>query len=334
MAIILQVENEINDKIAIEEAAKALAQGKTVIFPTETVYGLGANALDEAAANRIYKAKGRPSDNPLIVHIADFEMLDSLVLEISEDAKILMEKFWPGPLTLVFKKSDIVPYSTTGGLDTVAIRMPSNEIARSLIRAAGVPIAAPSANLSGKPSITDVGAALKEMVDRVDMIIVSENSEIGLESTVVDTTGEYPIILRPGKIGQKQLKEYVTKIEIDPGISNDNITPKSPGMKYTHYSPEAKVYVVEDRLRLKHLADDMVAQNKKIRVLCLDEDMELFSDYGLSLGKDIEDFGRNLFLSLRKADEDKIEILFCPKFTGDDMSEAIMNRLEKAGEIL
>ncbi|MGL5438879.1 MAG: L-threonylcarbamoyladenylate synthase [Filifactoraceae bacterium] len=334
MAIILQVENEITDIAGIEMAANALKQGKTVIFPTETVYGLGANALDDQAAKRIYKAKGRPSDNPLIVHIADFEMLEELVMEISDDARTLMNKFWPGPLTLVFKKSQNVPYATTGGLDTVAIRMPANEIARSIIRKSGVPIAAPSANLSGKPSITDVEAALKEMYDRVDIIIVSEKSEIGLESTVVDTTGDVPTILRPGKIGKNQLKEYIKNIEVDEGILKDGFVAKSPGMKYTHYSPEAKVYIVEDKLRLKKISSAMRLEGKAVRILCLDEDMELFSDIGVSLGSDIEDFGKNLFIALRKADDDKIEIIFCPRFTGGDMEDAIMNRLTKAGETI
>lgn len=333
MAIILQVEDIVEDKTAIMQAANAIKSGKTVIFPTETVYGLGANALDEKAAEKIYRAKGRPSDNPLIVHISDLDMLEELVEDVNDQAKKLMELFWPGPLTIVLNKSEKIPYSVTGGLDTVGIRMPSDKIARALIKEAGVPVAAPSANLSGKPSITDVEHALREMSDRVDMILISESSEIGLESTVIDATGEELVILRPGKIGKNTLKKYFKNVKIDKGLTSKEVAPKSPGMKYTHYSPNAKVYISEDIRKIRSMEENFYNDGKKVRVLCEEDYVEVFRE-GLSLGKNIEEIARNLFTALRQADDDKIEIIICQYFHGGDLADAVMNRLLKAGELI
>ena len=233
----------------LHKVANLLKAGKTVVFPTETVYGLGANALDPEAAKKIYEAKGRPSDNPLIVHISKKEDVDFLAGNISQDSKLLMEAFWPGPLTLILDKSDNVPIETTGGLMTVAIRMPSNPIARKLIDLAGVPIAAPSANISGRPSITSSKYLVEELCERVDAIIISEDSEIGLESTVIDMTASTPVILRPGKIGKTEIEKILNKeIELDPSLKDENAAPKSPGMKYKHYSPNATVIVVTGSL--------------------------------------------------------------------------------------
>ena len=226
----------------LEEGAAILRQGGLVAFPTETVYGLGANALDEEAAKKIYEAKGRPSDNPLIAHIAGPAELAPLAKEIPEAARKLMEHFWPGPLTMIFRKKEIVPYGTTGGLDTVAVRMPSDPIARKLIAMAGVPVAAPSANLSGRPSPTTADHVWQDMAGRIDMLIDGGPVGIGLESTIVDVTGEIPMILRPGAITLEMLQEVLGRVEIDPAIlgpMKEGTRPKAPGMKYRHYAPKA-----------------------------------------------------------------------------------------------
>ena len=235
----------------LERAAEILREGGLVAFPTETVYGLGANALDEEAAKKIYAAKGRPSDNPLIAHIADFSDLKPLVAEIPEAAGKLMEAFWPGPLTMIFPKSDAVPYGTTGGLDTVAVRMPSDPVAMTLIRLAGVPVAAPSANTSGRPSPTTADHVWQDMNGKIDMIVDGGPVGIGVESTIIDVSGESPVILRPGAITQEMAGEVLgMEIGLDPAITGDgpmnaDVKPKAPGMKYKHYAPKADLTLVE-----------------------------------------------------------------------------------------
>ena len=218
--IISSIDKDNIDIIEIKKHADLLKEGKTVIFPTETVYGLGANALDEDAVKKIYEAKGRPSDNPLIVHIFDENEVDNLAEDISEKAKILMNRFWPGPLTMIFKKKDIVPQRTSGGLDTVAIRMPSHKIAREIIRQSGVPIAAPSANISGRPSPTRGEHVCEEMNGRVSGIVVGGDCNFGLESTVIDMTMEVPMILRPGSITKEQLEDAIGEVLVDPSLEN------------------------------------------------------------------------------------------------------------------
>ena len=225
--------------------AKVIQEGGLVAFPTETVYGLGANALEEEAIYKIFEAKGRPADNPLIVHIANINELDMLVEEYSGLVKKVISKFWPGPLTIVFKKKDIIPEIVTAGLDTIAVRMPSSKIARKLIEMAGVPIAAPSANLSGKPSPTTVLHVIDDLTGKVDCIIDGGNCEVGLESTVLDLSTDIPTILRPGCVTYEELQEVLPDIVFDSALSDSAITPKSPGMKYVHYSPDADVYILE-----------------------------------------------------------------------------------------
>lgn len=233
----------------IARAGEILKSGGLVAFPTETVYGLGANALDEAAAAQIYAAKGRPSDNPLIVHIADIEALEGIVEKVPEDARRLAEAFWPGPLTMVFRKNPRVPYGTTGGLDTVAVRMPAHEIARELIRQGGGYIAAPSANTSGRPSPTTAAHVAEDLRGRIDMIIDGGSVEIGLESTIVDLSGGTPVILRPGYINQDMLDRVIGPVEMDRGLiaENSGIRPKAPGMKYRHYAPKAQLVIIEGK---------------------------------------------------------------------------------------
>lgn len=241
--IISNIDKNNIDEAEIKKQAKLLKEGNTVIFPTETVYGLGANALDENAVKKIYEAKGRPSDNPLIVHISSKEEVYKLANDISDKAKVLMSKFWPGPLTMIFKKKDIVPQRTSGGLDTVAIRMPSHKIARELIKQAGIPIAAPSANISGRPSPTKGEHVCAEMNGRVSGIVVGGDCNFGLESTVIDMTMDIPMILRPGSVTKEQLEVEIGQVLIDPSLENkeDVLKAKAPGMKYTHYSPNGDV---------------------------------------------------------------------------------------------
>ena len=320
----------------LHKVANLLKAGKTVVFPTETVYGLGANALDPEAAKKIYEAKGRPSDNPLIVHISKKEDVDFLARNISQDAKLLMEAFWPGPLTLILDKSDNVPIETTGGLMTVAIRMPSNPIARKLIDLAGVPIAAPSANISGRPSITSSKYLVEELCERVDAIIISEDSEIGLESTVIDMTASTPVILRPGKIGKTEIEKILNKeIELDPSLKDENAAPKSPGMKYKHYSPNATVIVVTGSLdEMKQKINQKLSLDKnksdKVKVVCLEDRVSLYDGYGISWGKNSQEAAKNLFKILRLMDEQNIEVVYFEALNSDEISEAVMNRLIKA----
>ena len=320
----------------LHKVANLLKAGKTVVFPTETVYGLGANALDPEAAKKIYEAKGRPSDNPLIVHISKKEDVDFLARNISQDAKLLMEAFWPGPLTLILDKSDNVPIETTGGLMTVAIRMPSNPIARKLIDLAGVPIAAPSANISGRPSITSSKYLVEELCERVDAIIISEDSEIGLESTVIDMTASTPVILRPGKIGKTEIEKILNKeIELDPSLKDENAAPKSPGMKYKHYSPNATVIVVTGSLdEMKQKINQKLSLDKnksdKVKVVCIEDRVSLYDGYGISWGKNSQEAAKNLFKILRLMDEQNIEVVYFEALNSDEISEAVMNRLIKA----
>ena len=320
----------------LHKVANLLKAGKTVVFPTETVYGLGANALDPEAAKKIYEAKGRPSDNPLIVHISKKEDVDFLAGNISQDSKLLMEAFWPGPLTLILDKSDNVPIETTGGLMTVAIRMPSNPIARKLIDLAGVSIAAPSANISGRPSITSSKYLVEELCERVDAIIISEDSEIGLESTVIDMTASTPVILRPEKIGKTEIEKILNKeIELDPSLKDENAAPKSPGMKYKHYSPNATVIVVTgslDEMKLKINQKLSLDKNisDKVKVVCLEDRVSVYDGYGISWGKNSQEAAKNLFKILRLMDEQNIEVVYFEALNSDEISEAVMNRLIKA----
>lgn len=247
----IKIENA--DDGQLKEAARILRAGGLVAFPTETVYGLGANGLDEEAARKIYAAKGRPSDNPLILHISSAEEILPLVQEVPEAAGKLMDAFWPGPLTMIFPKSGIVPYGTTGGLDTVAVRMPSDPVANRLIALTGLPIAAPSANRSGRPSPTTAEHVLQDMDGRIEMILDGGPVGIGVESTIVDVTGDVPVLLRPGAVTIEMLQETVGRVEIDPAITGPmaaGARPKAPGMKYRHYAPKAELVLVEERRRV------------------------------------------------------------------------------------
>ena len=245
--VMIEDRNHIKDE-ELGEAAGILRSGGLVAFPTETVYGLGGNALDEDAAGKIYAAKGRPSDNPLIAHVSCMEEVAPLVKEIPEAGRKLMEAFWPGPLTMIFPKSDKVPYGTTGGLDTVAIRMPDDPVANRLIALAGVPVAAPSANTSGRPSPTTADHVWQDMNGRIEMIIDGGPVGIGVESTIVDVSSAVPAVLRPGAITMEMLAEVLGEVSVDPAILGPlsaDVRPKAPGMKYKHYAPKADLTLVE-----------------------------------------------------------------------------------------
>ena len=336
--LIKEIDINKPDQDLISLFATMLADGKTVIFPTETVYGLGANALDEDAATKIYQAKGRPSDNPLLVHVADKEDVYDLVENIDDRAKLLMDKFWPGPLTIVFKKKAIIPDRTSGGLDTVAIRMPSDQVARDLIRQAGVPIAAPSANISGRPSPTKPEHIIRDMDGRVDGILVGGPCDYGVESTIIELSEDLAMVLRPGSITLEMLGEVLGRVDLDPSLKNkdDNIRAKAPGMKYKHYSPQAQVYIVKaDDLegfaeRVDSLCEDNAKKGLKIGVMTMNYDQHSYQAKVFDLGGSDTEVAKNLFDSLISLDRESIDIAYVPYFEERGIGVAIMNRLKKA----
>lgn len=323
------------------EAAQIIRDGGLVAFPTETVYGLGANALDEKAAKKIYEAKGRPSDNPLIAHISCYEELEPLVTEIPQAGGKLARRYWPGPLTMVFPKSPAVPYGTTGGLDTVAVRMPSDPVASRLIALAGVPVAAPSANLSGRPSPTTARHVWQDMNGRINMILDGGPVGIGLESTIVDVSGPVPVLLRPGAITLEMLRDTVGKVEVDPAIQGppaEGLRPKAPGMKYRHYAPRGELTLVEGESRavvsaIRRLVEEGLAEGRKVAVICTEETRDQYSGGILRcVGTRTrqETIAHNLFAVLRELDDLGAEIIYSESFSQDHLGRAVMNRLMKA----
>jgi len=336
---IIEIDPQNIEEEKLKIAAEVLRAGGTVAFPTETVYGLGANALDALALRKIFEAKGRPADNPLIVHIAHKEDVDRLVREIPKKAKLLMESFWPGPLTMVFKKSGLVPDVITAGLDTVAIRMPSHAIAKNLIEMAGVPVAAPSANLSGRPSPTQAGHVIEDMLGRVDIIISGGGCAVGLESTVLDVTEEVPVILRPGGVTLEALTEVVGEVLSDREIEGDfGAAPKSPGMKYTHYAPRAKVVMVSgDVEEIKHTINELKRENAdkgiKVGIMATDETEGSYCDaVVISMGsrKEVNTIAENIFAILRRFDAMGVELILVEGIETKLVGHAVMNRLTKA----
>ena len=331
----------ITDITNLNLAANILREGGLVASPTETVYGLCANALDVDAVKKIYLAKGRPSDNPLIVHIADLGMLEPLVLEISDIAKKLISHFWPGPMTLVFPASPLVPKIVTGGLDTVAVRFPAHPIMQNLIKTSGLPLAAPSANTSGKPSPTNAARVIEDLDGKIDAIIVGNASEYGVESTVIDTTGDVATILRPGGITYEMIENVLGHVTVDPAIGHalkEGELPKAPGMKYTHYSPNAEVIIVkgeETSVISKINALTLLGheKGKKIGVLATDETQSAFvADLIVSAGTSTElsTIATQLFEVLRTFDDAKVDIVYSLAFPNEGIGNAIMNRLEKS----
>lgn len=336
-------EKEMPEEESLKKPAEILRQGGLVAFPTETVYGLGANALSEEAAGKIYAAKGRPSDNPLIVHIADFEALPPLVSAIPEAGKKLMEAFWPGPLTLIFPKSSLVPGTTTGGLDTVAVRMPADKTARALIRLSGVPVAAPSANTSGRPSPTTADHVWQDMNGRIEMIVDGGPVGIGVESTIIDVSWEEPMILRPGAVTQEMAFQVLgRRIRLDPAITEgpvkEDIRPKAPGMKYKHYAPKAELTLVEGEERLvaltiNRLVKERLSEGFSAGIICTDETMGEYPAgmvKSIGLRKKEETIAHNLYGVLRDFDDQGVDYIYSESFSRDHLGQAIMNRLIKA----
>ena len=330
-----------NEDEVIREAGEILKSGGLVAFPTETVYGLGGDALKEDAARKIYSAKGRPSDNPLIVHIADIGALDELASEIPECAYKLAEAFWPGPLTMIFKKKDIVPYGTTGGLDTVAIRMPSHPVAHRLIKDSGVYIAAPSANLSGRPSPTRAEHVIEDMDGRIDMIIDGGALEIGIESTIVDVTCEVPMILRPGYVTADMIKEVLGDVCFDETVLAHSMVkgkPKAPGMKYRHYAPKAELTIFEGEnekvvSKINELAVKYEYDGLKVGILSSNENEHKYAHGEVVVVGSREnehEVAAHLFDVLRHFDHIDVDVILSEGFSEDSFGQAVMNRLIKA----
>lgn len=329
-----------SSQASLNKCAEMIKKGKTVVFPTETVYGLGANAFDENAIKRIYSAKGRPSDNPLIVHISDMNMLNEIVVSVNPYAKKLMKKFWPGPLTIIFRKNNIIPDIVTGKLSTVAVRMPSHPVARALIQKSGVPIAAPSANISGKPSTTTFKHVYEDLKNRVNAIIDGGDAEIGLESTVINVASKKPVLLRPGAITLEQLQQTLSKKII---VANPNAKkPISPGMKYRHYAPESPFILFYSKdphimcMKLKAKAEELVHKGKKIAVLGSKETMKetgcekICDFYSTGVRGDLTTLAANIFRLLRDIDNKKYDYILMGSCSEKGIGLAIMNRLKKA----
>lgn len=323
------------DDNSIEVAGEIIKNGGLVAFPTETVYGLGANALMPESVKEVYAAKGRPSDNPLIVHIAEIDEIYPLVKEINDNAKALIHAFMPGPFTIILKKSEIIPDTVTAGHKTVAIRLPENMTARRLIKAAGVPIAAPSANISGKPSPTKASHVIDDLYGRIEAVIDGEECEVGVESTIVDATGDAPVLLRPGGITLEELREVVPQTEVDPriltAVKADEIPP-CPGMKYKHYAPLAEVTVVEGDMKcVKKKIDELLKEKaaKICGVLTMSENA-YDSAVILSGGKSNKEYAKKLFSNLREFDRLGVEVVFAEFQSIDGYGLAIKNRLYKS----
>ncbi len=376
-----------NDLIYIKEAAEVIKSGGIVAFPTETVYGLGANALDENGVQKIFIAKGRPQDNPLIVHVASKEISDlveevpkvakkimdkfwpgpitiimkkkgrpqdnplivhvaskeisDLVEEVPKVAKKIMDKFWPGPITIIMKKKSIIPNVTSANLNTIGIRMPSNDIALKLIELANTPIAAPSANISGRPSPTDIERCVEDLSGRVDYIIGGEKSEVGVESTIVDCTVTPPIVLRPGGITLEMLREIDPNIEIDKAIMqkpSEDFKPKAPGMKYRHYAPNAKVKIIKGNRKktvekINEMVHNYIDEGKKVGILSSKENSSYYKlGDVLVVGskENLSEVAQNLFEALRSLDDKKVDIILAEAYEEEGVGLAIMNRLQKS----
>ena len=348
------------DEAKLQEAAGILRAGGLVAFPTETVYGLGGNGLLKEASRSIYAAKGRPSDNPLILHISDMKELEPITREISGRARTLAEHFWPGPLTMILNKAEIVPLETTGGLSTVAVRMPEHEVARRLIALAGVPVAAPSANTSGRPSPTTAAHVREDLEGKIEAILDGGPSGIGLESTIVDLSGEEPVLLRPGAITAEMLEEALgERVLLDPALEkplDPSVHPKAPGMKYRHYAPKAPMVIIqgkagtfagEELLRVEEAVDREVDRSleagKRTALICSDESLSYYQkryEGPLAKGQLIlrtmgtrnreESIAHNLFSVLREMDEVQAEYIVAEGVNTEAIGYAVMNRMKKA----
>lgn len=333
----------------IVDAASLLREGAVVAFPTETVYGLGANALSDAAVEKIFQAKGRPSDNPLIVHISAIEQLATIAAKVPEKGKELMQAFWPGPLTIILPRTEQVASLVTAGLDSVGVRMPDHPIALAIIEQAGVPIAAPSANRSGRPSPTTAAHVLSDLDGRVAGVLDGGATGVGVESTVIDVTVDPPIILRPGGITREQMEAVIGPVDLDPSFQVGAVeTPRAPGMKYTHYAPEGELWLVTgEAAKVREKMAEMLrvakAHGQKTGVLATEESLAYWkehpeADVVLSVGShsDLGEVAQQLYAVLRDFDDKQAQYIVGGTFSRDGLGMAVMNRLEKAagGRIL
>ncbi len=347
----LEKRNSINGKVQetlkdeareyMKEAGSLIAAGELVAFPTETVYGLGGDALHPEAAKKIYAAKGRPSDNPLIIHIAETEDLAKVAKTVPPQAKKLAEAFWPGPLTMVVWKKENVPYATTGGMETVAVRMPNHPVALELIRQSGTLIAAPSANTSGRPSPTEASHVMEDLNGRIAMVLDGGAVGIGIESTIIDLTEEVPMVLRPGYITPEMLSEVLGEaVILDPGIiaADDTTKPKAPGMKYKHYAPKAEMIIVEGDeegvvAEINALTQKAHFAGKKVAVIATEETQNRYeADVVLNIGtrEEEDSIAKHMYGILRECDELEVEMIYSESFQTPRIGQAIMNRLLKA----
>lgn len=324
----------------LQTAAALLQAGETVAFPTETVYGLGANALDETAVKKIYAAKGRPSDNPLIVHIHHRNQLAQLTDTVSQQAQKLMDAFWPGPLTIIFSRREgAVPSCVTGGLETVAVRMPNHPVALQLLRMADIPVAAPSANLSGKPSPTTAQHVQHDLNGRIAAIVSGGGCMVGVESTVIDLSSDTPTILRPGGITREQLEQVLNQpVRMATPHTSEVETPRAPGMKYTHYAPEAPVYICTGTPEevAQKIRAELQQTGEKAGIMLSAETLALLNMDGeypaVNLGsrEHLEQITGNLFAALRYFDETDVTVIYTEAFPTEEIGAALMNRLNKA----
>ena len=332
-------DNYIKDE-ELKEASAVIRSGGLVAFPTETVYGLGGDATNPEASRKIYAAKGRPSDNPLIVHIADFSQLRNIVAEVPQEAEKLAEPFWPGPLTMILRKNEVIPYETTGGLDTVAIRMPSHPVARAFLQDSGCMIAAPSANTSGRPSPTTAQHVWGDLHGKIEILLDGGSVGIGIESTIVDLSEERPMILRPGFITQEMLSAVLGDVGMDPGLASENSKqpPKAPGMRYRHYAPKADLTLVEGTMeevisKINALTREAQAMGKSVGVLATEENKDCYvADHVIVIGQrqDEAEIARHLFDVLRQFDDLQVDLIYSESFVAAGVGQAIMNRLLKA----
>jgi L-threonylcarbamoyladenylate synthase len=340
----LKVNPQNPNSDSIQKAAEIIKRGGLVAFPTETVYGLGADALNAEAVLALFEAKKRPLDNPPIVHVDDPKEVSALVVKVPQKAKVLMEKFWPGPLTLIFKRSNKVPKQTTAGLDTIAIRMPNNKVALELIRKSGRPVAAPSANLAGKPSSTTAQHVFEDLKGRIDAIIDGGATKIGVESTVVDLTVDPPMLLRPGGTPFELLQQVVDDLQLHPFVQSKQELPletiRSPGMKHKHYAPKANVVLVEGELsaaieKVKALAKSYHLKEQKVGILATDQTQSNYNaEVVVSMGSrsNLATVAQNLFRLLREVDEQGVDVIIAEGVSSEGIGLAVMNRLRKAAD--
>jgi len=325
---------------AIKKAGEILQRGGLVALPTETVYGLGANALDEEGAKKTYQVKGRPSDNPLIIHIAKLEDLEKITINRPSEADLLTKVFWPGPLTIIMEKSPLVPYGITGGQESVAVRMPKHPIALGIIEAAGGFVSAPSANTSGRPSPTLADHVKEDLDGRIEMIVDGGQVEIGLESTIIDMTVLPPVILRPGEITQEMLEEVIGEVRKGPStLSEDSKEkPKAPGMKYRHYAPKGKLVIVEgdlekEVLAIQKLVNEKLREKKKAGIIATEETINEYQEgivKNIGSRSNLSTIAANLYGILREFDEEEVEFIYSESIPVQGIGEAIKNRMDKA----